>query len=104
VRTRKPWIEAAQTPFRDDALMIAPPSCTAADFELPRLRRCPFDLDNLIIEASIDGGLDGYVWKVRFGDEGPFILKMVRGRLSFLLFFFGLVHGALVVCLLTLVF
>lgn len=77
---RRPWVEAAQTPFRDYALMIGPPSCTAADFEMPRLRRCPFDLESLVLEASIGGGLDGFVWKVRFGDEGPFILKMVRGH------------------------
>jgi hypothetical protein len=76
VRTRKPWIEAAQTLFRDDALMIGSPSCTAVDFEMPRLRRCPFDPDSLVLEASLGCGLDGYAWKVRFGDEGPFILKM----------------------------
>jgi hypothetical protein len=79
VRTRMPWIEAARTPFRDDALLVGPPSCTAADFKLPRLRRCPFDVDSLIWDAALGGGLDGCVWKVRFGDEGPFILKVVSG-------------------------
>lgn len=66
MRAGKPWIDAAQTPFRDDALMDGPPACTAADFELPRLRRCP-----------LDEGLDGCVWKVWFGDAGPFVLKLV---------------------------
>ncbi|KAL2022665.1 hypothetical protein VTK56DRAFT_4746 [Thermocarpiscus australiensis] len=73
---RKPWIEAARAPFRDDSLMLGPPSCTAEDFETPRLRRCPFDLDTMSWESRIDGGLDGYVWKVNFGDKGPFILKV----------------------------
>lgn len=73
----KPWLEAAKVPFRDDTLMLGPPSCTAQDFETPRLRQWPFDLATLSWEARIDGGLDGYVWKVRFGDQGPFILKVV---------------------------
>jgi hypothetical protein len=80
VRTQMPWIEAAKMPFRDDAVMVGPPSCTAADFKAPRLRRCPFDPDTLRWEAGIDAGLDGCVWKVHFGDKGPFILKVVRGN------------------------
>lgn len=63
--------------FRDDSLMLGPPSLTAADFKTLRLRRCRFDLATVSWEARIDGELDGYVWKVRFGDEGPFILKVV---------------------------
>ncbi len=58
--------------------MIGPPSCTAADFKKPRLRRCPFDPADLRFEARLGGGLDGYVWKVYFGDEGLFALKVVR--------------------------
>ena len=77
MRTRKPWIDAARVPFRDNALMTGPPSCTAADFKKPRLRRCPFDPAELRFEARLGGGLDGYVWKVDFGDEGPFALKVV---------------------------
>jgi hypothetical protein len=77
MRARKPWVDAAQTPFRDDALMDGPPGCTAADFELPRLRRCPLDVDALIWGPRLGEGLDGCVWKVWFGDAGPFALKLV---------------------------
>jgi len=63
--------------FRDDTPMVGPPSCTAADFKVPRLRRCPFDPEDLVFEARLGGGADGCVWKVRLGREGPFALKMV---------------------------
>ncbi|KAH6627771.1 hypothetical protein F5144DRAFT_494056 [Chaetomium tenue] len=76
MRARKPWVDAAQTPFRDDALMDGPPSCTAADFELPRLRRCPLDAGDLVWGPRLGEGLDGCVWKVWFGDAGPFVLKL----------------------------
>lgn len=77
VRRRRPWLDAAQTPFRDDAPMMGPPGTTAADLEMPRLRRCPFSLDSMVWEARVDGGLDGYIWKVRFGAQGPLALKVV---------------------------
>ena len=77
-RVAKQRREAPQIPFLDDAPMLGPPSCTAVDFKQPRLRRCPFDLEDMVIEARLGGGADGYVWKVRFGDEhGPFALKLV---------------------------
>lgn len=69
---------AAQVPFRDDTLMVGPPSCTLEDFKMPRLRRCPFELASLTWEARLGGGLDGYAWKVRCGDEGPFVLNVIR--------------------------
>ncbi|KAL2158238.1 hypothetical protein VTH06DRAFT_4558 [Thermothelomyces fergusii] len=75
-RQRRPWLDAARLPFRDDAPMVGPPKTTAADFEMPRLRRCPFDLGSMVWEARLGGGADGYVWKVRFGTEGPFVLKV----------------------------
>ena len=60
--------------------MVGPPRATAADFEMPRLRRSPFDLDDMVWEARVDGGMDGYVWKVRFaGAEGPRVIKVVSG-------------------------
>ncbi|RYP14967.1 hypothetical protein DL765_006035 [Monosporascus sp. GIB2] len=43
---------------------------------MPRLRRCPFNLDSMVWEARVDGGVDGYVWEVRFGAQGPFVLKV----------------------------
>ncbi|KAJ2898885.1 hypothetical protein MKZ38_003605 [Zalerion maritima] len=73
---RKPWLEAAKVLFRDDAVMHGPPSCSMKDFMTPRLRRCPFDLATLSSSDSLGGGLDGYCWKVKFGDKGPFVLKV----------------------------
>lgn len=43
--------------------MIGPPKhdCCRPDFDMPRLRRCPFDLDDMVWEARTDGGMDGYI-------------------------------------------
>ncbi|KAH8654680.1 hypothetical protein BGZ61DRAFT_203700 [Ilyonectria robusta] len=70
--------EASAVPFRDDGWMSGPPSCSAADFETPRLRRCPFDPATIDWKSSsrIDGGLDGYAWRVWFGEDGPYVLKV----------------------------
>lgn len=75
----KAQAKAAAVPFRDDETMSGPPSCSAADFETPRLRRCPFDPATINWKSSsrIDGGLDGYIWKVWFGADGPYALKVV---------------------------
>ncbi|OIW29682.1 hypothetical protein CONLIGDRAFT_654182 [Coniochaeta ligniaria NRRL 30616] len=62
--------------FQDDTVLLGPPSLTAEDFKTPRLRRCKFDLATISWEARLGGGLDGYVWKVKFGEEGPFTLKL----------------------------
>ncbi|KAH6614514.1 hypothetical protein B0J18DRAFT_452162 [Chaetomium sp. MPI-SDFR-AT-0129] len=75
-RRRRPWLDAAQTPFRDDAPMVGPPRTTAVDFEMPRLRPCHFNLDSMVWETRVDGGVDGYVEKVRFGAQRPFVLKV----------------------------
>ncbi|KAM4059829.1 hypothetical protein HRG_002547 [Hirsutella rhossiliensis] len=47
-------------------------------FEQPQLRRCQFNLSQVDWERAvrIGGGLDGYVWKVHFGSEGPYALKV----------------------------
>lgn len=65
--------------FRRDDLLEGEPSCFAADFKLPRLRRCPLDPATIdwSISSCIGGGRDGYVWKVWFGDDGPYALKVV---------------------------
>lgn len=70
---------AAAVPFRNDQCMAGPPSCSASDFKTPRLRRCPFDLTTINWNSSsrLGGGLDGYVWKVWFGADGPYALKVV---------------------------
>ncbi|KAL2129443.1 hypothetical protein VTI74DRAFT_4342 [Chaetomium olivicolor] len=75
-RTGRPLIEAAQTPFRNDTLMVGPPSCTAENFETPRPHRCPFGRETLAWKARRAGGLDGYVRNVRFGVQGPFAPKV----------------------------
>lgn len=78
-------IQSLSRPFLDDTLMQGPPSCKIADFKRPRLRRCPFDLASISWEdAKVLGcGLDGFVWRVNFGDQGPFALKLVS-RLSYI--------------------
>ncbi|KAF5530443.1 hypothetical protein FPHYL_14078 [Fusarium phyllophilum] len=75
----KAQTRAATVPFRDDILMSSPPSCSAADFKRPRLRRCLFDPATIDWSRSsrVGGGLDGYIWKVWFGADGPYALKVV---------------------------
>lgn len=64
-------------PFLDDKPMNGPPSCTEQDFREPHLRQCTFDFNTIRWERKLGGGLDGYVWKVWFGEKGPFALKVV---------------------------
>lgn len=71
------WQRAMQVPFLDDKPMSGPPSCTVEDLKRPHLRRCTFDFDTIIWGRRLGGGLDGHVWKVWFGEEGPFALKVV---------------------------
>lgn len=58
-----------------------------------RLRHCSFDLDTMTFEARLGGGLDGCVWKVRFGDQGPFALKVVSTTKSVGLVVYTCLHG-----------
>jgi hypothetical protein len=67
------------------------PGCSFADFSAPWLRQCPHDVKTISFVgrintaprdtrsiAELDGGLDGYNWKVRFEEDGPvYVLKMV---------------------------
>ena len=78
---------AQAVPFHDDKLMEGPPDYSAADFDMPRLRRCPFDLSDVDWESSsrLGGGLDGFVWKVWFKGDGPFVLKVVSESSLFVL-------------------
>ncbi|KAK1762574.1 hypothetical protein QBC33DRAFT_481372 [Phialemonium atrogriseum] len=70
--------EASKVPFLDNKWMDGPPSCSEADFKTPRLRQCAFDIATINWKSSacIDGGLDGYLWKVWFGEDGPYVLKV----------------------------
>lgn len=64
-------------PFLDDEVMAGPPNLDHAAFLTPKLRRSAFDPVSLVVEKQLGGGADGFVWRVRFGDEGPFALKVV---------------------------
>lgn len=70
--------QKSKKPFYTEDLLIGPPKRTWQDFQLPRLRRCPFDLEDILWERRLGGGLDGYSWRVKFGQRGPFVLKVVR--------------------------
>lgn len=70
---------ARQMRATDDIPLEDKPCCSKAAFERPRLRKCPHDLSTVDWEKAVPlgGGLDGYVWKVYFGTNGPFALKVV---------------------------
>ncbi|KAH7008898.1 hypothetical protein EDB80DRAFT_751445 [Ilyonectria destructans] len=70
------WVAAMGVPFLDESPMIGPAPWSAKHFQQPRLRRCTMDPSTLAWESRLGGGLDGYVWKVWFGDAGPFALKL----------------------------
>ncbi|SCN82870.1 uncharacterized protein FFB20_10519 [Fusarium fujikuroi] len=74
----KAQTRAATVAFCDDILISSPPSCPAADFKRPRLRRCLFDPTTIDWSHStrVGGGLDGYIWKVWFGADGPYALNV----------------------------
>lgn len=59
--------------------MVGSPSCTLADFQLPRIRKCCGDFDPKKIRwetAEVLGyGMDGWTWRLSFG---PHVLKLVR--------------------------
>ncbi|KAI0122055.1 hypothetical protein F4814DRAFT_197595 [Daldinia grandis] len=71
--------EAASIPFLSNELMHGSPDCSAEAFKQPQLRKCPFNLDNIDWTRSrpITGGLDGFVWKIRFsGNRRAYALKI----------------------------
>ncbi|KAL3954498.1 hypothetical protein ACCO45_010061 [Purpureocillium lilacinum] len=74
---------ARQMRATDDIPLEDKPCCSKAAFERPRLRKCPHDLSTVDWEKAVPlgGGLDGYVWKVYFGTNGPFALKVCSKRL-----------------------
>jgi hypothetical protein len=59
--------------------MDGAPCCSLEDLERPRLRQCIYDPAdiNWTVSFRIGGGLDGYLWKVWFGDRGPYVMKVV---------------------------
>lgn len=90
--------------FLDNNLMDGTyPGCSLGHFQRPHLRQCPHDLNSVIFTgrvnsnprpflstAELDGGLDGYNWKICFEKGGPtFVLKLVhlvQGFLALYLF------------------
>jgi len=76
-------LRALAVPFMSEQPMVGPPNCTAKDLQTPQLRQCTFDLDTIVFEDRLGGGLDGYVWKVKFGDKGPYALKVVSSFCHF---------------------
>ncbi|ENH66585.1 hypothetical protein Focb16_v005862 [Fusarium oxysporum f. sp. cubense] len=76
-RTRTREIPSPEC-FLDDEILHGPPSYSKSDFSKPKLRKCRFDVAdiNWDISSPIDGGFDGYSWKVFFGRNGPYVLKM----------------------------
>jgi hypothetical protein len=71
---------AMSTIFLNEQLMDGPPRFREADLKDPRLRHCAFDPETIAFESRIGGGKDGYVWRVNFGGEGPFVLKVVSSN------------------------
>ncbi|KAM0259249.1 hypothetical protein ACHAQJ_003454 [Trichoderma viride] len=69
-------LRAMSTIFLNEQPMRGPPRFRRADLKDPRLRHCDFDPETIVFESRIGGGDDGYVWKVNFGNEGPFALKV----------------------------
>lgn len=69
-------LKKVSLPFRDDTVMRGPAKCSKEDFRQPLLRRCCLDQDDIHFMERIDGGFDGYVWKVKTDQEGPFALKI----------------------------
>lgn len=89
--------EQVNAPFRSDEPMQGPPSRTAEDFKKPLLRKCTFNLDTVKWESAtrLGDGYNGTVWKVAFGNSGPFALKVVSQPVFF---FFPLPSPFLSVC------
>ena len=80
----KPYVDkrreaTIKIPFRRDEMMEGDPSCSAADLLMPRLRRSTFDAAQIDWNrlSLLGAGRDGCVWKVWFGDDGPYALKVV---------------------------
>ncbi|QYS93446.1 hypothetical protein H0G86_000821 [Trichoderma simmonsii] len=69
-------LKAMSKPFINDEFMEGRPRFRGSDYRQPRLRRSTFDPKTLVFESRLGGGDDGFVWKVRFDNEGPFALKV----------------------------
>ncbi|KAL8381318.1 hypothetical protein RB595_005537 [Gaeumannomyces hyphopodioides] len=74
------WEEALmkpkRIPFTTEEPLVGPPRYSWADLRKPLLRKCPFDLKDICWQQHLGGGYDGWCWKVSFGDQGLFVLKL----------------------------
>ncbi|KAL8416323.1 hypothetical protein RB596_006762 [Gaeumannomyces avenae] len=65
-----------RVPFHTEKPMSGPPRYSWDDLRKPLLRKSPFEVKDLRWLKSLGGGMDGCCWKVAFGDQGPFVLKI----------------------------
>lgn len=68
-------------PCRDEQPMHGRPSCAWENFKTPLLRTFPGDVADIVWEHRLGGGVDGYVWKIKWADHGPFALRVVSAGL-----------------------
>lgn len=79
------WHFLRQYPCMSDELMDVDAATSSSrvvhikDLAMPRLRKCAFDIDAIDWRRSehLGTGVDGVVYRVYFGDKGPFVLKIV---------------------------
>lgn len=64
-----------QEPCYDEQPMHGRPSCDIKNFRRPKLRKFPHDPATLEFSSRIDGGMDGFVWRVRCNGR-QYALKM----------------------------
>ncbi|EPE04332.1 hypothetical protein F503_01336 [Ophiostoma piceae UAMH 11346] len=78
--TVRRWRFLQRYPCMDDELMdvTTTPPVTVRNLAVPRLRKCPFDLNTIDWQRArnLGAGTDGCVYRVYFGDQGPFALKL----------------------------
>ncbi|KIH88427.1 hypothetical protein SPBR_07362 [Sporothrix brasiliensis 5110] len=78
--TVRRWHHLFRYPCMTDELMDATtsPRVTIKNLAQPRLRRCPLNIDTIDWRRArlLGAGTDGCVYRVHFGDQGPFALKL----------------------------
>ncbi|KAL8296302.1 hypothetical protein RB597_005648 [Gaeumannomyces tritici] len=70
------WMRPKRIPFHTDEPMSGPARYSWADLRKPLLRKCPLELKDIRWLEHLGGGYDGYCWKVAFGNQGPFVVKL----------------------------
>ena len=76
--TPPPARQSLQRPFFiSDCILNESPSHCWQSFKYPVLRRCRFEPDTINWRSMVGNGSEGCVFRVRFGSEGPFAVKIV---------------------------